>query len=234
MKTAFLSTLILALSTSAGFAQQPAQCRNFEATIALQMTKEGCLSQIDLCTVGTIMSNEPALSGATWFFTAHGMAETAGLPSLPKTLQSYAGTVLVTAKAGTFTTSTAGVYETESPAFSQLDKIVRGTDRFSNSTGRLIFLSGIGRQGGGFDSHVRGELCVSDTGSGMDAEFVRHKLFRAFVTTKGAEGMGIGAFQAREYVRLLGGEVEVQSRPGHGTTFSINLPLETSRTAESA
>jgi hypothetical protein len=100
MKTAFLSTLILALSTSAGSAQQPAQCRNFEATIALQMTKEGCLSQIDLCTVGRVMSNEPALSGAMWFFTAHGMAETAGLPSLPKTLQSYAGTVIVTAKGG--------------------------------------------------------------------------------------------------------------------------------------
>jgi hypothetical protein len=162
MKAAFLSTLILALSTSAGFAQQPAQCRNFEATIALQMTKEGCLSQIDLCTVGTVMSNEPALSGATWLFTAHGMAETAGLPSLPKTLQSYAGTVLVTAKAGTFTTSTAGVYETESPAFSQLDKIVKGTDRFSNSTGRLIFLTGIGRQGGGFDTYARGELCVNE------------------------------------------------------------------------
>ncbi|WP_130231878.1 hypothetical protein [Bradyrhizobium sp. Leo121] len=162
MKTTFLSTLILALSTSATFAQQPAQCRNFEATIALQMTKEGCLSQIDLCTVGTVMSNETALSGATWFFTAHGMAETAGLPSLPKTLQSYAGTVVVTAKGGTFTTTNAGMYDTESQAFSQLDKIVKGTDRFSNSTGRLIFLTGIGRQGGGFDSHARGELCVNE------------------------------------------------------------------------
>ena len=162
MKTAFLSSLILALSTSAGFAQQPAQCRNFEATIALQMTKEGCLSQIDLCTVGTVVSNEPALTGATWFFTAHGMAETAGLPALPKTLQSYAGTVLVTAKGGTFTTTTAGMYDTESPAFSQLDKIVKGTDRFSNSIGRLILLAGIGRQGGGFDAHARGELCVNE------------------------------------------------------------------------
>ena len=112
MKTAFLSTLILALSTSAGFAQQPAQCRNFEAAITLQMTKEGCLSQIDLCTVGTVMSSQPALSGATWFFTAHRMAETAGLPSLPKRLQSYAGTVVVTAKAGTFTTTTAGMIKT--------------------------------------------------------------------------------------------------------------------------
>jgi signal transduction histidine kinase len=75
---------------------------------------------------------------------------------------------------------------------------------------------------------------IADTGCGMDAEFVRHKLFRAFVTTKGTEGMGIGAFQAREYVRLLGGEVEVQSRPGHGTTFSINLPLLTRMAAEPA
>jgi hypothetical protein len=162
MKTAFLSTLILALSTTAGFAQQPAQCRNFEATIALQMTKEGCLSQIDLCTVGIVMSNEPALNGATWFFTSHGMAETAGLPSLPKNLQSYAGTVVVTAKGGTFTTTNAGIYDAESQAFSQLDKIVKGTDRFSNSTGRLIFLTAIGRQGGGFDSHARGELCVNE------------------------------------------------------------------------
>jgi hypothetical protein len=161
MKAAFLSTLILILSTSAGITQQSAQCRSFEAKIELQITKEGCSSQIDLCTVGTVMSNEPALSGATWLFTAHGMVETTGLP-LPKTLQSYAGSVLVTASGGTFTTTTAGMYDTESQAFSQLDKIAKGTDRFSKSTGRLIFFTGIGRQGGGFDSHARGELCVND------------------------------------------------------------------------
>ena len=90
------------------------------------------------------------------------MTETAGLASLTKALQSYAGTVLVTAKRGTFTTTTAGMYDTESQAFSQLNKIVNGTDRFSNSTGRLIFLTGSGRQGGGLDSHARGELCVNE------------------------------------------------------------------------
>ena len=90
------------------------------------------------------------------------MTETAGLASLPKALQSYAGAVLVTAKGGTFTTTTAGMYDSESQAFSQLDKIVKGTDQFSNSTGRLIFLTGVGRQGGGFDSHARGELCVNE------------------------------------------------------------------------
>jgi hypothetical protein len=54
------------------------------------------------------------------------------------------------------------MYDTESQAFSQLDRIVKGTDRFSNSTGRLIFLTGVGRQGGGFESHARGELCVNE------------------------------------------------------------------------
>ncbi len=73
---------------------------------------------------------------------------------------------------------------------------------------------------------------VSDNGCGMDREFVQQQLFRPFVTTKGAGGMGIGAYQAREYVRTLGGDVEVQSSPGHGTTFSISLPLATAPITE--
>ena len=59
----------------------------------------------------------------------------------------------------------------------------------------------------------------------MDAEFLRDRLFRPFDSTKGAKGMGIGAYQVREYVQLLGGQVEVQSSPGQGTRFSISLPL---------
>lgn len=69
-------------------------------------------------------------------------------------------------------------------------------------------------------------LVVTDTGKGMEPEFVRERLFRPFDSTKGSKGMGIGAYQAREYVQMLGGHVEVQSSPGRGTRFSINLPLE--------
>jgi putative PEP-CTERM system histidine kinase len=65
---------------------------------------------------------------------------------------------------------------------------------------------------------------VADTGSGMSPEFVRERLFRPFDSTKGAAGMGIGAHQVREYVRALGGEVEVESRPGAGTRFRMTLP----------
>jgi putative PEP-CTERM system histidine kinase len=67
-------------------------------------------------------------------------------------------------------------------------------------------------------------ILVADTGCGMDPEFLRDRLFRPFDTTKGVAGMGIGAHQAREYVRSLGGLVDVQSSPGQGTRFAITLP----------
>jgi putative PEP-CTERM system histidine kinase len=68
-------------------------------------------------------------------------------------------------------------------------------------------------------------LHVIDEGSGMDAEFVRQRLFKPFDSTKGSKGMGIGAYQTREYARWLGGDVEVYSTPGKGTDFCIRLPL---------
>jgi putative PEP-CTERM system histidine kinase len=67
---------------------------------------------------------------------------------------------------------------------------------------------------------------VQDTGKGMSREFIRENLFQPFDTTKSG-GMGIGAYESREYVRELGGTVEVESEPGHGTTFSVSLPLAT-------
>ncbi len=68
-------------------------------------------------------------------------------------------------------------------------------------------------------------LTVVDDGIGMSAEFVRERLFRPFDTTKGSKGMGIGAYQAREYVRSLGGRVDVASTEGHGTHFTLRVPL---------
>lgn len=65
---------------------------------------------------------------------------------------------------------------------------------------------------------------VEDTGCGMDETFIRARLFRPFQTTKGRSGMGIGVHEAREFVRSLGGDVHVQSRPGEGTIFRILLP----------
>jgi putative PEP-CTERM system histidine kinase len=68
-------------------------------------------------------------------------------------------------------------------------------------------------------------IAIADTGHGMDAHFVRSRLFRPFESTKGVAGMGIGAFQARQYLRSLGGDVAVTSEPGRGTCFELRLPL---------
>jgi signal transduction histidine kinase len=67
---------------------------------------------------------------------------------------------------------------------------------------------------------------VRDTGSGMDEAFVRRQLFRPFSSTKGARGMGIGAYQMRETVRTAGGELEVESVVGKGTTMRFVLPVD--------
>jgi putative PEP-CTERM system histidine kinase len=71
---------------------------------------------------------------------------------------------------------------------------------------------------------------VEDTGCGMDETFIRESLFRPFKTTKGSSGMGIGAYETREFVRSLGGDVDVVSRPGHGSIFRLRLPSSDPRT----
>jgi signal transduction histidine kinase len=64
---------------------------------------------------------------------------------------------------------------------------------------------------------------ITDQGPGMSAEFVRDALFRPLVTTREA-GSGIGAWQARELLRGCGGDLDVESRPGEGTTMRLRLP----------
>ncbi|MGA1372874.1 MAG: XrtA/PEP-CTERM system histidine kinase PrsK, partial [Pseudomonadales bacterium] len=68
------------------------------------------------------------------------------------------------------------------------------------------------------------EVIVSDNGSGMDPDFIRERLFAPFVSTKGVSGMGIGAYQARTYIRALGGDITVASKRGEGTRFCIRMP----------
>lgn len=65
---------------------------------------------------------------------------------------------------------------------------------------------------------------VQDQGHGMTPEFIRDGLFKPFVSTK-STGMGIGAYESREYVNELGGSIEVSSAPGAGTTFTVTLPM---------
>lgn len=68
-------------------------------------------------------------------------------------------------------------------------------------------------------------VSISDSGEGMSQEFIRERLFRPFDSTKGSHAMGIGVYQARDYVRTLGGQMDVSSAIGVGTVFTIRLPV---------
>jgi putative PEP-CTERM system histidine kinase len=73
---------------------------------------------------------------------------------------------------------------------------------------------------------------VGDTGRGMSPAFIRERLFKPFQTTKQA-GMGIGAYESRQYVQELGGDIRVESKENSGTRFLIRLPLiEVSRASD--
>ena len=65
---------------------------------------------------------------------------------------------------------------------------------------------------------------VSDEGSGIDAQ-TRQTLFEPFFTTK-PKGTGLGLYVTHEIVKRHGGTLAVRSEPGHGATFTLELPLD--------
>lgn len=69
------------------------------------------------------------------------------------------------------------------------------------------------------------EIAVSDTGCGMDKD-VMDKIFYPFFTTKSVgEGTGLGLAISYSIIRNHGGEIIVESQKGHGSTFTVRLPL---------
>jgi len=66
---------------------------------------------------------------------------------------------------------------------------------------------------------------ISDNGSGIDLALHAHKLFGMYKTFHGNEdARGMGLFLVKNQVEAMGGSISAESKPGAGTTFTIELP----------
>jgi PAS domain S-box-containing protein len=74
-------------------------------------------------------------------------------------------------------------------------------------------------------------LTVADTGVGM-TDAVRKRIFDPFFTTKGEQGTGLGLSVSYSIVKRHGGEMHVETRPGGGATFAVNLPVGVTSVSE--
>jgi len=72
---------------------------------------------------------------------------------------------------------------------------------------------------------------ISDTGVGMTEE-VKKKIFEPFFTTKPFSNTGLGLSMSYGIINRLGGEIDVQSKAGKGTTFTITLPVHLGESGE--
>jgi signal transduction histidine kinase len=97
-----------------------------------------------------------------------------------------------------------------------IDNLVRNAVESFNADGGEVTLSTARAPDGG----VR--IVVADTGSGMTKEELDHA-FDDFFTTK-ADGTGLGLSVVRRLTTDLNGSVRVESAPGQGTAFTIELP----------
>ena len=95
-------------------------------------------------------------------------------------------------------------------------------------------------EGGDLSVHTSGlgasgvTIEVADTGVGMDEE-VRAHIFEPFFTTKAegdAKGLGLGLAVVYGIIQRHGGSIDVTSRPGSGTTFTVVLPGRSSPNGE--
>ncbi|MFC1782560.1 ATP-binding protein, partial [Planctomycetota bacterium] len=66
-------------------------------------------------------------------------------------------------------------------------------------------------------------LTVNDNGTGIEPD-LQGDIFKAFVSSKGQGGTGLGLAVVKKIIQEHNGDIKVTSKPGKGTTFTIKLP----------
>ncbi|MBO6519888.1 MAG: PAS-domain containing protein [Rhodospirillales bacterium] len=97
--------------------------------------------------------------------------------------------------------------------------------KFTNAGEVVVRVELVGRDG----DEGRFRVSVSDTGIGMTAD-QQEKLFRPFTqadvsTTRQYGGTGLGLTISKEFTEMMGGEISVESTPGDGSVFTVEIPF---------
>lgn len=105
-----------------------------------------------------------------------------------------------------------------------LNLCTNARDAMADGGGMLSLQIGTAEIAGADGSRRAVRLSVSDTGTGIAPE-IADRIFEPYFTTKArGKGTGLGLAVAHGIVRSLGGEIDVRSVPGQGSTFDVLLP----------
>ncbi len=105
--------------------------------------------------------------------------------------------------------------------------IISNAVKFTKDGGTISFAAENGP--GNDEHHMIVRYRISDTGIGMSEEF-QTRIFDEFSQENGGartsyKGTGLGMAIAKQYVDLMGGKIEVSSKKGIGSTFTVEIPL---------
>ncbi|MGE3172626.1 MAG: ATP-binding protein [Planctomycetota bacterium] len=110
-----------------------------------------------------------------------------------------------------------------------LFNLIGNAVKFTNTGAVVVTLAATSRATGSRDVHL--EIRVRDSGIGLTQDQIG-RLFQAFEqadssTTRRFGGSGLGLAICRRLARMLGGDIAVQSRFGHGSEFSVRIAART-------
>lgn len=154
---------VLALVPGAVAQDEGQRCFRVHASIDARFATSGCASPVGLCTAGTLAG----FPGGTTRFVALGLggapvgeASIVTPPAEPGSTWSYRGDLVYATPIGELHLEDVGVLDTARGTYTELQRVVGGTDGFEGATGDLFSYGHTTPAGDGFLGAVRGSVCI--------------------------------------------------------------------------
>jgi PAS domain S-box-containing protein len=119
---------------------------------------------------------------------------------------------------------TGSFYTNRSVLETIMQNLIENAIKYQRTTGNQSFL----------DINITGnedkvEIKVEDNGTGIEDAFKTQVFDMYFKANEGSKGSGLGLYLVKKGVTKLGGEIELKSKLGQGTTFTVSIPSQNRR-----